>query len=418
MYIKVEGKYGTAGIYAALLDTHNEPYVLSLLDNPVSKSSKIAIMPNVFAEETQITGLTMALSNAVMPNLLGNDPGCGVLAVKLDADSVDLTKLNSAICTHVPAGDILHRSRSIIENNTKSSALVQQLHHLSCQSYLDMNRVLAGIGTLGHDSHFIELAKSAVDGALWLLVHAGSGTLGEQVISYWKEQAVFQRLLEDNPAVWTAISALRDVGKTKEVERVISRYKAEILTSRNPEPAYLAGDIIHDFITDLRIVNAYADSNRTAIASTIMKVLWLNPVDSLTTVHNYIKYSDTMQSYILRKGAVSAEEGERFLLTLNMRDGTLICLGKGNKNWNCSAPSGSGRFLSRAESNTLLSMEAVRNEMRRAGIYIASAEILHPDESPEAYRDSRVLEDCIQDTLEVSDRLIPVYNYKAGRVSN
>lgn len=414
MHLKVEGQYSTADIYAAILDMHNEPYVMSLLDSPSTKSSRIAIMPNVYAEETCITGLTMTIQKMVLPNLLGNDPGCGVLAVQLDADTVDLTKLNSAVTINIPSGGAVDSTNRLIENSPQTAFLFKQLEHLAASPFIDRSRVIAGIGSLGYDSHFIELARSKVDDSLWLLIHAGSGSLGEQVIKYWKDQAVFQRLLEDNPAVWTAVTALREHGKLKEVEAISSRYKAEASISRSTEPAYLTGDLIQDFLSDLRVVNAYADASRTAIASVIMKVMHLKSKDSISTVHNSIKYSETLQSHVLRKGAVSAEDGEKFLLTLNMRDGTLLCYGKGNKGWNCSAPSGSGRFLSKAESNTLLSMDAVRKEMKQAGIYISSAGQMFPDESPEAYRDSRVLEECLQDTLEVADRLIPEYVYKPG----
>lgn len=409
MGLRVDSDCGVAMVYATIINTNDELSLQRLLGIPTAGYSHIAVMPNFKADEGCISGLTMTVSQSVIPELIGPDPGCGVLAVKLNTQELDITELDSAVKTTVLTGTY-HNSFQQGWNKY----IKEQINNLTCRNEIDLTKVLttATSDVMDRSSHFIEVARSKADDMLWLIVHLGSGCIGQEVINYWKKQATFHRAVSSSPLFYGQLLALQHAGKEDEIKTLYN----EVTGMELNEPAYMARDSISQFVADLNIVCEYADAARQAIISTIVDTLKIEVEDCISTAHNYISMSSSLEVPVLRKSAVSAEKGERLIIPLNMRDGSLLCQGKGNKDWNCSAPCGSGRFLSREEARVLLPADAIRTEMDQAGIYTSTASgLLALEESPEAYRDSRVLEDCIKETVEVQDRLIPVYNFKEGR---
>lgn len=331
---------------------------------------------------------------------------CGMTAVKLKEKRVDLPKLDSIIRKYVPSGYEVHA-----EPICEDSPIVD----LRCAKYANLDRAMKSLGTLGGGNHFIEVDKDSDDN-LWLVVHTGSRHLGIEVCDYYQDLG-YKRLSEKasggslKEKSDELIKKLKLEGRDKEISKSLEKLRAEYRASNVSIPhalAYVEGQDFDDYLHDMDLVQQHAVINRMTIVRQIIKNMKLHVVDEFTTIHNYID----VENMILRKGSVSAQLGEKLIIPMNMRDGSLICIGKGNPDWNYSAPHGAGRILSRSKAKDTVSMTEYQESMK--GIYTTSVNRGTIDESPMVYKPIEEIMENIKDTVEIIDVIKPVYNFKAG----
>lgn len=366
--IEIRGKYNTAKVFTDNIDEGAIAQVMELCNQEFVKDSVIRIMPDVHAGAGCTIGTTMTISDKVVPNLVGVDIGCGMETIKLKQKSIDFEKLDRIIYDYIPSGfDIRKKQHKYVEYT--------DLENLACKKHVNLERARLSIGTLGGGNHFIEVNRDK-NGNLYLVVHTGSRHLGKQVAEY------YQKL---------AYEELKDIG-----------------VKISKQLAYVHGESFNSYLNDMKIVQRYAVYNRKAIVDEILTRMGLEPEDQFTTIHNYID----LDGMILRKGAISARKGERVLIPVNMRDGSLICIGKGNKEWNFSAPHGAGRLMSRRKAKETISLEEFKKTME--GIYTTTVNCDTLDECALAYKPMGEIIDNIQDTVEVTDIIKPLYNFKAA----
>lgn len=393
------GKYNTAKVFTDIIDDTAKEQVQAMCDNSVFAESRIRIMPDVHAGKGCTIGTTMTLTDKVVPNMVGVDIGCGMEVVKIAERSVDFEKLDKFIYSNIPS------SINIRENAHEFAGRID-LSRLKCFRYVNCDRAQKSIGTLGGGNHFIEVDRSE-EGELYLVVHSGSRHLGVEVAEFYQEEACRSLRGNSKQQIAEVINKLKSEGRTSEIQRTIEALK-QTRIDFDPAAAYCQGQLFDDYIHDMKIVQQFAKINRMAITQEILCGLGLEEVDRFTTIHNYI---DT-ENMILRKGAVSAQKGERLLIPINMRDGALICTGKGNEDWNFSAPHGAGRVLSRNQARAQLTLEQFKEQM--TGIYTTSVNTQTLDESPMAYKSIADIVGNILPTVTIDERILPVYNYKAA----
>lgn len=367
--IEIKGKYNTARCYCAVLEASAAQQIQAVCDCEAFSSCKIRIMPDVHTGKGCTIGTTMTVIDKVVPGMVGVDIGCGMETVYLKDTETEFSELDRIIRMNIPSGRSIRKKLHEYAGNIK-------LENLKCADKVDVQRAYNSIGTLGGGNHFIEIDR-ADNGGLYLIVHSGSRHLGKEVAEYYQSKGY---------------KALAASGKT-DIPR---------------ELAYVEGRLFEDYIYDMRIVQQFATLNRRAMTEIILSQLGLTEQERFTTIHNYID-TDNM---VLRKGSVSAGKGERLLIPINMRDGSLICIGKGNADWNCSAPHGAGRLMSRTEAQKILSMEKYREEMQ--GVFTTCVNRKTLDESPMAYKNMDEILEQIVPTAEVAACIKPVYNFKAA----
>lgn len=362
------------------------------------KNSKIRIMPDAHAGKGCVIGTTIKLDNVVTPNLVGVDIGCGMLAAVLDETEIDLAKLDNVIRTYVPSGFSIHEN-----------ALYNfDISNLRAKG-IDYNYMMKSIGTLGGGNHFIEVNKAS-NGKLVIVIHTGSRNLGVKVCDYYQNLAL--ETLKKNVNITNikeTIERLKSEGRHKEIESTIKKLKEKnenVII--NKDLAHLTGDNFDDYIHDMKIVQKYAAYNRQAILHTIVYHMNLTVSNTIETIHNYID-TDAM---ILRKGAVRANLYEPLIIPMNMRDGSLICVGKGNADWNNSAPHGAGRLMSRIAAKENITMDEFKNSM--SNVYTTSVCEATLDEAPQAYKNMNEIMELITDTVTIIDVIKPIYNFKAN----
>lgn len=400
--IEVTGKYNAAVCYSAELDKTAAGQIKAVCDDEIFKESKIRIMPDVHAGLGCTIGTTMTISDKVVPGMVGVDIGCGMETVQLEETDIDFEALDKLIREQIPSG------RDIRVNAHAFSAEID-LSELCCSQYVKLERAKKSIGTLGGGNHFIEVDRGE-RGELYLVVHSGSRHIGNEVAKYYQEEGFRALCGNARFQLDDKIAEMKASGNTKEIHKTIKELKKRraAATPVPKELAYIEGKMFSDYIHDMEIIQRFAYLNRKAMAQIIIDGLGLTTKLVFTTVHNYID-TDNM---ILRKGAVSAKKGEKLLIPINMRDGSLICIGKGNAEWNCSAPHGAGRLMSRAEAFNTLSMEQYEEEM--TGIYTTCVIPATLDESPMAYKSMDTIVSQITPTVEIVERIKPIYNYKAA----
>lgn len=393
--IEVKGKYNTAIIYSDNIDSGVIEQVQNVLNKKFSAGSKIRIMPDTHVGKGSVIGTTMTITDKVVPNLVGVDIGCGVDTAKLAEKEVNLVRLDKIIHDHIPAGFKIRRDAHpyIKEIN---------LSELRIKKAVDIKRAILSLGSLGGGNHFIELNKDE-EGNLYLVVHSGSRNLGKQTAEFYQKEAN-KYVNQKSHTLKTEIAGLKGENKIAEASE-----KEEELELYNVEKslAFFEGQLFEDYIHDMEIVQRYALLNRKAIIEEIIEKMEFTAIDSFTTIHNYI---DT-ETMILRKGAISAQKDERILIPLNMRDGSLICKGKGNPDWNYSAPHGAGRLMSRTEAKSTINLDTYKKSME--GIYTTTVGKSTIDEAPFAYKPKEEILDNITDTAELLHIIKPVYNFKA-----
>lgn len=392
--LELKGKYNTAKVFTDNVDNETISQVIELLNQDYINDAKIRIMPDCHAGAGCVIGTTMTISDKVCPNLVGVDIGCGMLAVRIAEKDVDLPKLDDVINTYVPAGF-----------NVNNEPLGNFNHLNGLVAPADLPLAYRSIGSLGGGNHFIELDKDE-DGNLWLVIHTGSRHLGLEVAKYYQEFAYKQlKDLDVGDKIKTVIADLKAKGREKEIEKTI-----KVLKMQEPHIpkslCYVSGQTFKDYIHDMEIVQKHAELNRKYIADTVRKMGW-HICEEFQTIHNYI---DT-KNLILRKGSVSARDGEKLIIPINMRDGSLICVGKGNPDWNYSAPHGAGRILSRSEAKDAVGIDEFRESMK--GIYSSSVMESTIDESPMVYKPMEEIMENIKDTVDIVKVIKPVYNFKA-----
>lgn len=398
--IELRGKYAIAKVFTDNIEQMAVSQIIELLNQPFTKGSHICIMPDVHAGKGCVIGTTMTITDKIVPNLVGVDIACGMLTVELFdwiPSEINLRRLDEAIKKRVPSGFDVH---------DKAVATFDFLERLRCYKYLhDVPRIGRSIGTLGGGNHFIEINRSTGGDKYYMVIHSGSRNLGKQVCEHYQNLAIKETCKIDMDVVAEIKNKLICDGRSSEIAGELKRLKGEV---PQKHLAYLAGNSFRDYLHDMQIVTEYSYANRKAMATAIMHELGIHWSDWFTTLHNYIDLVNMM----LRKGAVSAQAGEKLLIPLNMRDGSLLCYGRGSPDWNYSAPHGAGRTMSRGNAKRSINIEDFKKSME--GIFTTSVGQSTIDESPFAYKPFEEIIANIGDTVDIVDKIVPVYNFKAG----
>ncbi len=391
-------------VFAKTVEDEALSQVNLLLSQEAFRGCKVRIMPDVHAGKGCVIGFAADLGDKVIPNIVGVDIGCGMLTVELGRAALSLDELDRAIRAKVPFGRNVHEGRA---------ARFPQMLDLRCYRDLkDAKRLERSIGTLGGGNHFIEVDADK-DGNRYLVVHSGSRNLGKQVAEFYQKLAV--DLMSGKDALFEAqeklIADYKAAGKRSEIQAEIKKLH-KLFLARKPEIpeelCYLTGRYRDDYLHDMRICQAYAVKNRATIADILLRAMGLSEIGRFETIHNYID----LESNVVRKGAIRAAKGERVLIPINMRDGCIVGIGKGNDDWNQSAPHGAGRLMSRHRAREILSMDEFRASM--ANVFTTSVGEDTIDEAPMAYKPMDEILDAIGDTVEVERIIAPIYNFKAS----
>ena len=395
--IEINGKYTNAKIYTNTPQEAAIQQIDELVNQSFMVGTKVRIMPDYHAGKGCVIGTTIQLNDRVVPNLVGVDVGCGVLVSEIGKDAIDFNELDTVIRRFVPSGNEVHETALKI----KDAERFENENFIA--RGLQNEYTGRSLGTLGGGNHFIELAKD-VTGIHYLLIHTGSRYVGAKVAN-WHQKRAFESLQREDLS--EKIAALKEAGNSKDIQKMIKVYKNE-----NPvvpkDLAYLEGDLFQDYIADMKLAQRFANENRTHIARTIAEHMKWEFAEQFDSVHNYID-TDAM---ILRKGAVRAAKDEKLVIPMNMRDGSLICIGKGNADWNESAPHGAGRIYSRTAAMKNLSMDDFKQTMQ--GIWTTSVSEETLDEAPMAYKPMQEIVEQIGETVTIQKHVTPVYNFKAS----
>ena len=367
----INGIFAEAAVYAETVEDYAKAQIKMILDNEISLGSKIRIMPDCHPGKVGPIGLTMTVTAKVIPQLMGIDIGCGMLVAKIQARNIEFAKLDKVIRDNVPAGFAVRKA----PHNKASFDVISDLR---CIRTVNGDKAIKSLGTLGGGNHFIEVDKG--EDGYYIIIHTGSRHLGVDVADHYTE---------------TARRRLVNMGKDVPYET-----------------AYVEGTLLDDYLHDAQIATAYASLNREIILHEILKGMKWKETERYESIHNYIgKLPDGTK--ILRKGAASACEGEMVIIPVNMRDGVILGTGKGNPEWNYSAPHGSGRKIKRLEVQNSYTVSAFKKDMK--GIYTTSVGTDTLDEAPVAYRGIDEILSVVSDTVDVKEVLKPVYNFKAGK---
>ncbi len=398
--IEIRGKYNEARIFTDVADSASIAQVQQLCDQEFAAGSRIRLMPDIHAGAGCTIGTTMTITDKVVPNLVGVDIGCGMETIRIREKRLELQKLDRLIREKIPSGF------SIREKAHRYFSQIN-LNELCCARHADLPRAERSIGTLGGGNHFIEADRDD-EGNLYIVVHSGSRHLGVEVAGYYQEAGYRMLNRADDASAEALIARMKAEGRRKEIQKELKKLKNQKRTSIPKALAYVSGELFEQYIHDMKIVQHFAMLNRQAMMDEIVGGMKLHVEEQFATIHNYID-TDAM---ILRKGAVSARAGERLLIPINMRDGSLLCVGRGNEDWNCSAPHGAGRLMSRADARQSFTVSEFKKQM--AGIYTTSVSRATLDECPMAYKGMQDILDNIGPTAEVVKIIRPIYNFKAG----
>ena len=398
--MEIKGKYTTAISYAKEIEEVAENQIRTMCDQEFTEGCRVRIMPDVHAGKGCTIGTTMTIRGKAVPNVVGVDIGCGMYTTRLGNRRVDFARVDE-ICHWIPSG----------MNVRGSPREPFELERLRCYSKLNRKTWLKNsLGTLGGGNHFIEIDRSE-DGTYWLVIHSGSRNLGKQVCEYYQQLAVDvaegkEEFIESSPAL---IVRLKAEGRQKEIQKELDALRLRLNRKTAPDSlCHLEGQHLEDYLHDVKICQEFAVRNREIMTELILKKTGMVGLESFHTIHNYID-TDEM---ILRKGAIAAHAGERVLIPINMRDGSIIAIGRGNEEWNYSAPHGAGRVMSRKKAFETLSLEEYRKAME--GIYTTTANQETIDEAPMAYKRMEDIIDAIREAVDIVEIIKPVYNFKAA----
>ena len=398
--LEIKGKVNTAICYASVIEEEAIEQIRRMCDYEFTEGSRIRIMPDVHAGKGCTIGTTMTITDKAVPNIVGVDIGCGMYTVKLGKTDIDFAKFDEA-AHFIPSG------MNVWEGRQEHFDLEQ----LRCYRDLkDTKRLERSLGTLGGGNHFIEIDESA-DGEKYLVIHSGSRNLGKQVAELYQKLAV--ELSKGKEEYFKKrdeiIRAYKEKGRKKEIQAALKQINWERKESLIPEDlCFLYGSYLEDYLHDVEVCQRFARRNREKMAEILLERAGIAAGEAFHTIHNYI---DT-EEMILRKGAIAAHAGEKVLIPINMRDGSVLAVGKGNAEWNYSAPHGAGRIMSRKAAKDKLSLEEYRETMK--GIYTTSVNEATLDEAPMAYKSLDDIIDVIRDSVDIIDVMKPVYNFKAS----
>ena len=400
--IEIAGKFNTAICYTDTLEPTAYSQIETVCNEEAFANSKIRIMPDVHAGKGCTIGTTMTIVDKVVPNMVGVDIGCGMYTINLGKVDIDLEKFDEAAHT-IPCG------RNVWEGRQERFDLTR----LRCyRSLKDTKRLERSLGTLGGGNHFIEIDVDD-EGNKYLIIHSGSRNLGTQVAEHYQGIAIDLNLGKEEyfKKREEIIRTYKEQGRRSEIQSTLNQMEKE-WEAKEPtiprELCFLYGSFMEDYLHDVHICQEFAKRNREKMAEVLLQLTGLASVETFQTIHNYIDVDEK----ILRKGSVSAKAGEKLLIPINMRDGSLICIGKGNAEWNYSAPHGAGRLMSRSAAFERLTMEEYQEQM--AGIYTTCVNTATLDESPMAYKNMDEIVANIEPTAEIIAHIKPIYNFKAA----
>ena len=400
--MEIRGRCGTAIVYAKVIEEEAVEQIRRMCDYEFTEGASIRIMPDVHWGKGCTIGTTMTVRDKVVPNLVGVDIGCGMYTVDLGKGEIDLERFDAA-AHFVPSG------RNLWDGRQERFDLTA----LRCYRALkDTKRIARSLGTLGGGNHFIEIDRSA-DGTNYLVIHTGSRNLGKQVAEYYQNIAI--DLSHGKDELFRArdelIRRYKAEGRRSELQEALKELNRGFQAKEAEIPADLAflyGSYLEDYLHDIEICQSFARRNREVIARVLLERTGLTAGAAFHTIHNYID----VEERILRKGAIAARVGERVLIPINMRDGSILAVGRGDPDWNWSAPHGAGRLMSRTAAKENLSMEEFRETM--TDVYTTAVNENTLDEAPMAYKSLADIIDVIEDSVDVIEVLKPIYNFKAG----
>lgn len=375
-----------------------------LLEQDAFKDSKVRIMPDVHAGKGCVIGFTGNLGNKVIPNIVGVDIGCGMFCANLGKIEIDYKVLDEFINNNIPSGMSVNETK-LADFDLKKLYCYDKLNHYQW--------VENSVGSLGGGNHFIEIDESEA-GEKYLVIHSGSRNLGTQVADYYQDladQICNHDLIEYQNKRNEVLTTYKRLGREKEIQTTLLALKKEFEQSKNKIPyelAYLEGEYREAYLHDMKLCQEFSILNRYTMATTIANYMGWNILNSFESVHNYISFEDN----IVRKGAISAKKGEKVIIPINMRDGCIIGIGKGNEDWNNSAPHGAGRVMSRAQAMKTIDLEEYKKSMKN--IYTTSVTEETKDEAPFVYKSLEEILEHIVPTVEVTKIIKPVYNFKAS----
>ena len=379
-------------IFASIIDEITQSQIQELPSSEAYKDCQIRIMPDCHAGTGCTIGSVIQFNNRVIPNTVGVDIGCGMLVIELGHQDVNLRLIDDIIHKYIPSGFNVHETPIANWNLDYIYTPIK-----------DRQYILNSIGTLGGGNHFIEIDIDDKK-KKYLVIHSGSRNLGVQVCKYWQEVGVKNLNKKDNSEI---IAKLKAEGRQREIQSVLQEIKRN--TNVIPKDlAYIEGTDLDLYLQDMQECQNYAHVNRIQIAKIILEKAELNIIDYFQTIHNYID----IPNKVIRKGAIAADKGKKVIIPMNMRDGSLICIGKGNEDWLCSAPHGAGRIMSRNQASEQITMEDFKNSMN--GIYTTSVNESTIDEAPMVYKSAEIIKKDIEDTVEIVKIIKPIYNFKAN----
>ena len=398
----IQGKIGSAISFAKIIEDEAREQIRTMCDYEFTRNSKIRIMPDVHAGKGCTVGTTMTVTDKAVPNIVGVDIGCGMYTVKLETDSIDFEKFDEA-AHFIPSGRNTWDGRQERFN-------LQEL--LCCRGLKDSRRIERSLGTLGGGNHFIEIDR-AKDGNFFLVIHTGSRNLGKQVAEIYQKIAVDLAIGKEEmfKTQEKIIEEYKAAGRRNEIQEAIKELHRQFKVKKSEVPhelCWVYGKYLENYLHDVALCQKFARQNRELIAKILLERTGISGGESFHTTHNYID----VEEKIIRKGAISARKGEKVLIPINMRDGSILAVGKGNADWNFSAPHGAGRIMSRMNAKNSLSMEDYKNSM--AGIYSTSINEKTLDEAPQAYKSLDDIIDVVGESVEILDVMKPVYNFKAS----
>ena len=399
---EIKGKYATAICYASVVENEAIEQIRRMCDHEFTAGSRIRIMPDVHSGVGCTIGTTMTIVDKVVPNIVGVDIGCGMHTVELGKVDIDFERVDEA-AHYIPSG------KNVWEGRQERFDLTE----LRCYRALkDTKRLERSLGTLGGGNHFIEIDESQ-DGTKYLVIHSGSRNLGLQVANHYQKLAVDLNLGKEEffAAREELIRTYKEQGRRKEIQKELKAMEKAFEAKEPTIPAdlcYLYGSFMDDYLHDVELCQRFARRSREKMAEIILQHTGLEAKSAFHTIHNYINVDEM----ILRKGAIAAHEGELVLIPINMRDGSVLARGRGNSEWNFSAPHGAGRLMSRTKARETLDLDAYRATM--AGVYTTSVNERTIDEAPMAYKSLTDIIDVIRDSVDVIEILKPIYNFKAS----